>query len=133
MLFTAIDRYTNSAKEREATAIVLAVRAYFTPKTLTFKSHRHRRRDGVHDASSEERLGYIQLSIAADFRVCGQAGHRRRPGAQGVRVSLRGTRPVTADCAQPPSQRSSHALALLLPRTAEPSFLTSIRKPKGLG
>lgn len=101
------------------------------PKTLTPKNHRHRRRDGVHDACSEERLGPVQLEpIAAGVGVRGEDG----PGwacAQGVGVALGGPGAAGALArAEPAPQRASYALAVLLPRATVTSLAAYRRQPQ---
>lgn len=105
-------------------------------KTLKVKN-RIRRRDGVHDARGEERLGHIQLAAVPSRPGAGEAGYRAR--AEGFRVAVRGADAVGARCrvrcAQPAPQRSSHALPELLPRASIPHIATDrTRQPQqGLG
>lgn len=107
---------------------------YTLTKTLKAESHRYCRRDGVHDASSQERLGHIQYATdAADLRVRGQAWYRR-PCAEGVRVTVRGARAISTQCSpEPAPERPHYALAVLLPGTAIESISPSVRKPKDFG
>ena len=119
-------------------SIIFSGADYISTKTLKDESNRRRRRDGVHDASGEERLGHLQLAaLAADL------GGRRQecaggPRAQGVGVALRGARAgpragPPRRRAQPAPQRARHALAVLLPRAALARLAAGARAPQGLG
>lgn len=111
--------FTISIEELYSTPVFRRNEDEIFPKTLKHKSHRHHRRDGVHDACSEERLGHLQLAaVAARVRVGGEGG-AGRARAEGVGVALGGPGAVAARArAQPAPQRARHALAVLLPRAA---------------
>lgn len=105
-------------------------------KTLKPKSHRHRRRDGVHDAGDEERLGHIQLAaVAEDVGERGEGARRRRARAEGVGVAVGGPGAVAAlgRRAEPAPLGAGHALAVLLPRAALARLAAPRRQPQGLG
>lgn len=105
-------------------------RSYFATKTLTRRILY--RRDGVHDASGEERLGYLQLpAVAADVRV---GREDRRSGAEGVGVAVGGAglRERDPRRAEPAPQRAGHALAVVLPGAAFEG-LAARRRPQELG
>lgn len=100
-------------------------------KTFRPKSNRRRRRDGVHDACGEERLGYLQL--AAHLRRA-REGWPRPACAEGIGVAFRGADDVAPRAAESSSLGAGNAIAVVLPRAAVAGLTArGARQPKGFG
>lgn len=89
----------------------------YRPKTLAPRNPLLRRRDGVHDAGGEERLGHLQLGAHA--AAVGERARGRRARAQGVGVALGGPGAGAAlGAAVSAPLGARHALAVVRARAA---------------